>query len=114
MLPRFPGSWQHDTHNNTTHIIPPLIKPCFDLGEKKFKILVNNRGTTTVSYLKPQQQTVGIRLDTRTGKLVKQCGGTLKKCLSVEAKDGQVKYVALKLNSLVVRGSFLAINTHSY
>ena len=43
---------------------------------------------------------MGIRLDTRTGKLVKQCGGTLKKCLSVEAKDGQAKYVALKLNSL--------------
>ena len=42
---------------------------------------------------------MGNRLDTRTGKLVKQCGGTLKKCLSVEAKDGQAKnmYVALKL-----------------
>ena len=57
---------------------------------------------------------MGIRLDTHTGKLVKQCGGTLKKCLSVEAKDGQATYVALKLNSLVVRGSFLAINTHNY
>ena len=57
---------------------------------------------------------MGIRLDTRTGKLVKQCGGTLKKCLSVEAKDGQATYVALKLNSLVVRGSFLTINTCNY